>query len=120
MSGRRFASTGTHPLFGAGVRDIDATPASSRQARRAQAALAKRKARKVGCRRCSECEGENHHWIEHCDDPAEVGENAFVGYVCKHCDARVEMCDSCDGPDEPGHSCLDELEDVEQPRRGGA
>ena len=56
------------------------------------------------CRRCSECQGENHHWLEHCDDPAEVAE-PFVGYVCKHCDARAEMCDACSGAVEPGHVC---------------
>lgn len=50
------------------------------------------------CRRCSECRGENHHWIEEVAEP-------FVGYVCKHCDARAEMCDACSGAVEPGHVC---------------
>lgn len=65
------------------------------------------------CVRCSECRGENHHWLEHCDDPAEV-EKPFVGYVCKHCEERIAMCDACDGPNEKGHECLDALEDVEE------
>lgn len=78
------------------------------------------------CRRCSECRGENHHWIEHCDDPAEVAE-PFVGYICKHCDARAEMCDACDGADEPGHPCESmDLEDqldlllATSPKRSGS
>lgn len=55
------------------------------------------------CRTCSECDG-HHHWIEHCDDPSEVAET-FVGYTCKHCEERVEMCDACGGANVPLHGC---------------
>lgn len=37
------------------------------------------------CRRCSECEGQDHHWMEACDD--DSGEPIWV---CKHCDATKE------------------------------
>lgn len=47
----------------------------------------------AGCRTCSECVGDPHHWIEHCDDPGEP--DPFVGYVCKHCEARADICDEC-------------------------
>lgn len=62
------------------------------------------------CRRCSECRGENHHWLEECTPPAtDMSEDTgWAGYICKHCDAKVEMCDACSGPDEPGHACEDE------------
>ena len=56
------------------------------------------------CRRCSECRGENHHWLEACNPPAPDGDG-FVGYECKHCDARAEMCDACDLAVEAGHVC---------------
>lgn len=43
------------------------------------------------CKRCSECRNSKHHWI--CN-----GEF----YDCKHCDAKGEMCDECDGTGEDG------------------
>lgn len=54
----------------------------------------------TACRRCSDCEGENHHWIEEADE-----KTGWCGYLCKHCPARAEMCDDCDGVIEPGHRC---------------
>lgn len=33
----------------------------------------------MACRRCSECEGEEHHWIEAFDKDGNQ--------VCKHCPA---------------------------------
>lgn len=52
------------------------------------------------CRVCSECLGR-HHWVEVCeeDDP-NVDESVapWVGFGCKHCDARSEQCGSCEGP----------------------
>lgn len=52
------------------------------------------------CRRCSECEGAEHHFLEHCDDPAATpaGEEPFAGYICKHCEQKADMCDECSGP----------------------
>jgi hypothetical protein len=35
------------------------------------------------CRRCSECQGEKHHWLD------------AVSYVCKHCETTAPACDSC-------------------------
>ena len=63
------------------------------------------------CRRCSECQGENHHWIEHCEEPEASEGDGFVGYICKHCPARAEMCEHCDGAEEPHHVCSPEDED---------
>ena len=36
------------------------------------------------CRRCSECIGQAHHWLED-----------GYGVACKHCDAIAELCLSC-------------------------
>ena len=41
------------------------------------------------CRRCSECVGCEHHWIP---DPCPDHD-----YVCKHCDAKGDMCLNCTG-----------------------
>lgn len=50
----------------------------------------------VECRRCSECQGREHHWFE--DVP--------TGYSCKHCGAEGEECGHCDaGLDELGERC---------------
>jgi hypothetical protein len=45
---------------------------------------------KAPCRRCSECSGQEHHWIE------------YVGYVCKHCEvaAPVELVERLMGFEE--------------------
>ena len=44
------------------------------------------------CRRCSECAGESHHWLEQYDDehPAVKEHGLLVYWVCKHCDAWKE------------------------------
>lgn len=53
------------------------------------------------CRRCSECTGEDHHFIE----DQELGENDEVlhDYACKHCSATAHMCNECDVPVWPAH-----------------
>ena len=43
----------------------------------------------TACRRCSECVGCEHHWIE---DPTPEHD-----YVCKHCEAKGDMCLECSG-----------------------
>ena len=40
------------------------------------------------CRRCSDCEGSEHHWMPDVDD--ETDEPVMV---CKHCEATREMTD---------------------------
>lgn len=45
------------------------------------------------CRRCSECEGEDHHWIENTDFSDE-GDPEFQ---CKHCPAYCDSEDDQDG-----------------------
>jgi hypothetical protein len=49
------------------------------------------------CQRCSDCAGQEHHWIE------EQPSNLEHDYVCRHCGVVCSMnfggdCD--DGPDE--------------------
>lgn len=70
----------------------------------ASGSVSRETAEATPCRRCSECRGENHHWLEACNPPAPDGDG-FVGFECKHCDARAEQCDACDGALEPGHEC---------------
>ena len=43
---------------------------------------------RTGCRRCSDCEGMEHHWMPDCDD---TGEPVMV---CKHCPATREITDA--------------------------
>lgn len=51
------------------------------------------------CRRCSECQGEEHHFLP---DAAEFendeGNECEPFIPCKHCDARAAICDECMGP----------------------
>lgn len=49
-----------------------------------------------GCRRCVECEGEEHHWmfVGDVDDAGEPVEG------CKHCDATRPLADSDEDEDE--------------------
>lgn len=51
------------------------------------------------CRTCSECDGQ-HHWLEHFDDPdsEETPGSTWCGFVCKHCEARADLCGECDNP----------------------
>ena len=57
-------------------------------------ALAERAAREAAetCRRCTECVGEEHHWLTSMPECPEDGE-PFI--PCKHCDARAAVCDEC-------------------------
>lgn len=43
------------------------------------------------CRQCSECDGL-HHWLDTCGDD----DDPEPRWVCKHCDARADMCELCD------------------------
>lgn len=54
------------------------------------------------CRRCSECEGKNHHWMENdagvdCDAP---------WFMCKHCGLTCHAKDEEAGDPEPDESRL--------------
>jgi hypothetical protein len=46
----------------------------------------------VTCRRCSECEGEEHHWLTSMPELPVDGEPYIP---CKHCLARAAVCDEC-------------------------
>jgi hypothetical protein len=61
----------------------------------------------VTCRRCTECLGEDHHWLPWLPDFDESGD-PFV--PCKHCDARANLCEDCfEAPASPpaGDRCED-------------
>jgi hypothetical protein len=56
------------------------------------------------CRRCSDCEGQDHHWIEEPtysaydagDEPLDDAE--LIGdRTCKHCPAIGMTCEDCGG-----------------------
>jgi hypothetical protein len=49
-----------------------------------------------GCRRCSECDGATHHWI---DNDEAYGEED-PSHACKHCDATGDECETCGGDGE--------------------
>jgi hypothetical protein len=59
------------------------------------------------CRRCSECVGAEHHWLDHVTYPGQddgegsTYETEFVGFICKHCETVAVLCDECDGPIYP-------------------
>lgn len=46
----------------------------------------------VPCRRCSECRGQKHHWLQPEHDP----NTDRVFFPCKHCDAEAECCVRCE------------------------
>jgi hypothetical protein len=48
------------------------------------------------CRRCSECPGADHHWIESVYGDEPINESS-PSHICKHCDATGDECDACDG-----------------------
>jgi hypothetical protein len=52
------------------------------------------------CRRCSECRGEEHHWMTAIPDVWEDDGTMII--PCKHCEAVATalMCDNC-GDVEP-------------------
>jgi hypothetical protein len=81
------------------------------------------------CPRCSECEGEEHHWgefagmldeqglpLEYQPDEPDIDDPSYhMGYICKHCEAIAGACCSCDalvfprGPDYcPGCAEMEE------------
>jgi hypothetical protein len=46
------------------------------------------------CRRCAECEGQEHHWLmPECTNEDGTPCEPFV--PCKHCDARAGLCGRC-------------------------
>lgn len=56
----------------------------------------KRQARtsKRPCRRCTDCEGQEHHWQDGIIGSEEKGDPV---YQCKHCDATAPACAGCGG-----------------------
>jgi DnaJ-class molecular chaperone len=55
------------------------------------------------CRRCSECEGSTHHWLDNDDfGNAEDDAEGPTGnsHVCKHCDVVGDECEECGGSGE--------------------
>lgn len=51
----------------------------------------------MNCRRCSDCVGQDHHWI----DNGYFFEGGDPEYQCKHCDAFCHAIDDVDGFSEP-------------------
>lgn len=50
------------------------------------------------CRRCSDCIGCEHHWVDDLVFENGDGEGEPVGdHVCKHCPVCGLTCDDCDG-----------------------
>jgi len=47
----------------------------------------------MDCRRCYECQGSEHHWMDNYD--AEGPKDAT--HACKHCDALGDECETCLG-----------------------
>jgi hypothetical protein len=63
------------------------------------------------CRRCSECEGEEHHWLEASFDDFddEIDDDVIDDlpeYECKHCPARCRAIDDDDGLSLPSGQVL--------------
>lgn len=70
------------------------------------------------CRRCSDCLGQNHHWMVHgvpISDECPHGEpmstdceaciNDAPDYICKHCPAQGDECPECGLGIEPEETC---------------
>ncbi len=83
------------------------------------------------CRRCSECEHQDHHWTENPlmgMEPLEImaeGEAttqqeaelvSVSEYCCKHCDALAMICSRCDGNGDLEH--LEDEEDFDEDDEG--
>jgi hypothetical protein len=55
------------------------------------------------CRRCAECEGQEHHWLKNPDfgreDDDDIDRPDATGneYICKHCPAVGGDCRACEG-----------------------
>lgn len=50
------------------------------------------------CRRCAECKGMSHHWLDNPDfgnDEDPDAESPDAEYACKHCDATGDECSGC-------------------------
>lgn len=45
------------------------------------------------CRRCSECPGAEHHWMDNYDAREETDPQ----FACKHCDVVGDECEACEG-----------------------
>lgn len=60
------------------------------------------------CRRCADCQGRMHHWIENSDfgNDEQGAEHPDSSHVCKHCDAHGNACEHCNetGIDESTQS----------------
>lgn len=54
------------------------------------------------CRRCSECQGCDHHWMDNLDFEDE---NDDPEYVCKHCPAVGTDCQWCEEGIRNGKRC---------------
>lgn len=62
------------------------------------------------CRRCSECVGSEHHWMENGDFGADDDDPDYLEdeyrqptgnmYICKHCPAAGDDCPHCRGAGE--------------------
>jgi YHS domain-containing protein len=68
----------------------------------------------TACRRCTECVGEEHHWIEGYEGDDQEGDvpAGELGWICKHCPAFSESvaCEAC-GEEVPGaiaHLCTED------------
>lgn len=53
------------------------------------------------CRRCSECVGSEHHWMDLFDERKAPG----ATHGCKHCPAAGRECDLCGGEGGDGEDC---------------
>ncbi len=62
-------------------------------------------AEQATCRRCSECLGEEHHFLDSCTN--DDGNPVEPHFVCKHCEEKAGYCDERGGPIYPfaGQSC---------------
>jgi hypothetical protein len=56
---------------------------------------------KVPCRRCSECRGSEHHWLDNMDFEGPEDPE----YVCKHCPAVGIECSACEEGIRNGKRC---------------
>jgi len=66
----------------------------------------------IVCRRCSECEGQEHHWIEN-DDFEDEGDPEFS---CKHCDALCFSIDDDGGLPVPSGAVVWDAARVQAPQ----
>lgn len=53
----------------------------------------------VPCRRCSECRGQSHHWMEEFDDGDDETGAGDMWWGCKHCDVMMPMEDCDEDPE---------------------